>query len=173
MREILTVSEQLKRRREEKGLSLSGLARRVGTSAATLSRYEHGWTRFETYTLRKLATALGCELQIELVARPGIPRVSVSRAKAVHQLRRLFWDHRLVVRDFDRHPIWMMERVLEYGALEDVRLVMEVFGKSRFLDMVAGATRVSAKTAAFWRSLLEQEGVSCTKKFSRNTVWNY
>jgi hypothetical protein len=66
----------------------------------------------------------------------------------------------------------MMERVLEYGALEDVRLVMEVFGKSRFLDMVAGATRVSAKTAAFWRSLLEQEGVSCTKKFSRNTVWN-
>ena len=169
----LTVSEQLKRRRQEQGLSLSVLAQRVGTSAATLSRYEHNWTRFETYTLRKLATALGCELRIELVAKAEIPHAQASKSKGVTQLRRLFWDHHLVASDFDKHPVWVIERVLEYGALEDVRVLMSVFGKQRFLELAASAKRVSPRTATFWRSLLEQEGVPCTKKFSRNTAWNY
>lgn len=168
----LTVSEQLKRRRQEQGLSLAALAQRVGTSAATLSRYEHHWTRFETYTLRKLATALGCELRIELVAKV-VPHVQASQSQGVTQLRRLFWDHHLVASDFDKHPVWVIERVLEYGSLEDVRVLMSVYGKQRFLELTASAKRVSPRTAALWRSLLEQEGIPCTKKFSRNTAWNY
>ena len=168
-----TVSEQLKQRRQEAGLSLSELASRVGTSAATLSRYEHGWTRFETYTLRKLATALGCELQIEFVAKPNVSPSRMSKTKAVGQLSRLFWDHHLVASDLDRHPVWVVERVLEYGALADVRALMAVYGKDQFLAMAAQATRVSPRTANFWRNLLEQEGIPCTKKSSRNTAWDY
>lgn len=168
----LTISEQLKRRRKERGLSLAALARRVGTSAATLSRYEHDWTRFETYTLRKLAVALDCELHIELVARPETRLGHVSKTKGVAQLRRLFWDHHLVAADFDQHPVWVMERVLEYGTLKDVRVLMSVLGKKRFLEQAAAASRVSPRTAAFWNSLLEQQGVTCTKKSSRNTAWN-
>ena len=41
------ISRQLRARREEIGLSLAQLARRADTSAATLSRYETGWSRFE------------------------------------------------------------------------------------------------------------------------------
>ena len=172
MNEILSVSDQLKRRRQEAGLSLSELAGRVGTSAATLSRYEHGWTRFETNTLRKLATALGCELRIELVSRPTPVPTGVSKAKAVKQLTRLFWDHHLVPLDFDHYPVWVTERVLEYGTLQDVRTLRTVLGNDRFLTTVARATRVSPRTASFWQHLLKQEGIPCTKKSYRNTAWH-
>jgi len=57
-----TVSAQLRRRRQERGVSLGRLARRANTSVATLSRCENGWTRFELQTLEKLAAALDCRL---------------------------------------------------------------------------------------------------------------
>ena len=98
MDRIGELSAQLRGRRRRAGLSLSELARRVGTSAATLSRYENGWDRFEVYTLRKLATALGCRLTIRLDPLPG-PREHASRADAVQRLSRLFWDHPLVEKD--------------------------------------------------------------------------
>ena len=173
MKTVATLSEQLKRRRQVMGLSLSALGRRVGTSAATLSRYEHGWTRFETYTLQKLAAALECELRIEFVDRPKRTPQRTTPASAIRPLRRLFWDHPLVVQDFERHLVWVMERVLEYGALADVRLMMNVLGRQPFFETAARVNRVSAKTTAFWRPILQREGVPCTKKFSRNTAWTY
>jgi len=171
MNEILSVSDQLKRRRQEAGLSLSELANRVGTSAATLSRYEHGWTRFETNTLRKLATSLGCELRITLVPRHSLIPTRFSKAKAVKQLARLFWDHHLVPSDLDHHRVWVAERVLEYGTLQDVSALRSVLGNDHFLTTVALATRVSPRTAVFWQQLLKQEGIRCTKKSYRNTAW--
>jgi transcriptional regulator with XRE-family HTH domain len=172
MNGLLSISDQLKRRRLEAGLSLSVLAGRVGTSAATLSRYEHGWTRFETHTLRKLATALGCELRIELVSRPTIFPSGVSKAQAVKQLTRLFWDHHLVPSDFGHHPVWITERVLEYGTMQDVNTLRAILGNERFLTTVARATRVSPRTATFWQHLLKQEGIPCMKKSYRNTAWH-
>lgn len=172
MNEILSVSDQLRQRRQDAGLSLSELASRVGTSAATLSRYEHGWARFETSTLRKLATALGCELHIKLVSRPTNVPTGMSRAKAVKQLTRLFWDHRLVPLDFDHHLVWVTERVLEYGTLRDVSTLRAVLGRDRFLTTVARATRVSPRTATFWQHLLKQKGIPCTKKSYPNIVWH-
>jgi len=68
MKRKLTISQQLRRRRKALGLSLSEVARRADTSPATLSRYENGWTRFETYTLRKLAAALESTLRVEFVS---------------------------------------------------------------------------------------------------------
>ena len=53
MRSTLTISRQLRDRRQQLGLSLTQLARRADTSAPTLSRYENGWSRFEVATLQK------------------------------------------------------------------------------------------------------------------------
>jgi len=172
MKSKIPVSKQLRERRIELGLSLSEVARRAGTSAATLSRYENGWTRFESYTLRKLATALGCELAIELRPRPTPQAPRLTGKTVAKRLRRLFWDHHLVASDFQRYPVWVMERVLDYGNLDDIRLLTALMGRLRFLQTVAEATRVSAKTRSFWRQILEQEGVPCTKKRSRSTPWN-
>jgi transcriptional regulator with XRE-family HTH domain len=168
------VSEHLRRRRLELGLTLSEVAQRAGTSPATLCRYERGWTRFETYTLRKLASALGCELRIELrpkAARRG-PSGHPSRAEARARLKRLFWDHPLTEADFEAHPVWLAERVLEYGNLDDIHLLRDVMGNAAFLQTVARAGRVSPRTRSFWSRVLELEGIACTRAYSRGTAWS-
>jgi len=169
----LSISQQLQRRRKELGLSLSELAVRADTSAATLSRYENGWSKFETHTLRKLAAALGCELQIVLRPRVFTSQVCINRGAAVKRLARLFWDHRLVESDLDKHQVWVQERVLEYGNLDDVRLLQSLMGRKRFLQNTAMVNRVSCRTAGLWNGILKREGITCTKKYSRKTAWNY
>lgn len=162
-----TVSEQLRGQRERLGWSLGTLAQRADTSAATLSRYENGWTRFEVYTLTKLAAALGCELRIDLVPTPARPAKTRSSRMILRQLRRLFWDCRISERDLEPHRTWIVERVLEYGQLKDVLALQELYGRSRFLETVAGASRWSERTGIFWSHMLKKEGVTCTKKYSR------
>jgi transcriptional regulator with XRE-family HTH domain len=172
MTDLTSISQQLRTRRKALGLSLSEVARRADTSAATLSRYENGWTRFEIYTLRKLAAALGCELGIDL--RPGTAsRTSgANRGAVVRRLRRLFWDHPLTAGDIDEHPVWLVERVLDYGNLDDVRVLRAAMGKAAFLHTAARATRVSPRTRSLWKELLKREGIQCTRKSYRNTAWN-
>ena len=170
---LSTVSQQLRSRRQALGLSLSDVARRAGTSPATLSRYEHAWTRFETYTLRKLAAALGCELKIELCPRSPSESAGCSgRANVISRLKRLFWDHPLTADDLETHPVWVAERVLEYGALDDVHALRKAMGRAAFLKAAARAYRVSPRTRGFWRRILDLEGIPCTKKYSRGTAWN-
>lgn len=170
--EIATVSQQLRQRRQELGLSLADVARRAGTSAATLSRYENGWTRFETYTLRKLAVALGCELRIELHPKATGAAPSAGRAAAVERLGRLFWDRPLDAADLEDCPVWVLERVLDYGNLEDVHMLQGLMGRRSFLDVASKATRVSPRTQSLWRQILELEGMQCTTRYSRHTAWN-
>lgn len=170
IREV-SVSAQVRKRREQLGLSLSALARRADTSAATLSRYEHGWTRFEMGTLRKLASALGCALRVELV--PQKQRTSETRSGAgFRKLGRLFWDRKLSAGDLNGYPVWVVERVLDFGELEDVHALIAMMGRSRFLGVVAEAGRISPKTRALWDAILEKEWNPCMKKSSRNTAWN-
>ena len=173
MNDKLSISQQLKKRRHALGLSLSQLAARADTSAATLSRYENGWTRFETQTLQKLAKALGCELQIKLQPQYRGHQPTINLKHAVKRLSRLFWDHRLTESDFTDHPVWIQERILEYGNLNDIHLLQALAGRERFLQNTAKMNKVSPRTAGFWNAILMKEGIPCTKKYSRNTAWNY
>jgi transcriptional regulator with XRE-family HTH domain len=163
------ISDMLRARRRELGLSLSALAKRADTSPATLSRYENGWNRFEIYTLKKLASALGCKVKITFEPA-GADAVNPSRAAAVRRLHRLFWDRELKTTDLDRHPRWVAERVLEYGALADVRTLIALYGRAEFLEIVSGARLQSSKTRRFWLAMLKKEGMSCTRKYSRETA---
>lgn len=167
------ISTQLRQRRLSLGLSLAEVARRAGTSAATLSRYENGWTRFEVYTLQKLALALNCKLETTLTPKQKRKTSSRTPQKAIKQIGRLFWDHPLTTDDIKTYPVWIVERVLEYGNLTDVEVLRDLMGRQAFLKTVASAQRVSPKTANFWRNMLKTEGILCTKKHFRNTAWNY
>jgi transcriptional regulator with XRE-family HTH domain len=168
------ISRLIRQRRKAAGLSLTQAARKAGTSAASLSRYENGWQRFEVYTLRKIARALGCRLSISLEPVPALRRARASRRAATKEIRRLFWDHRLQTADFRQHPIWVVERVLDYGTLADVETLISIMGREEFLNAAQNARLGSARTAEFWRAILEMEGRACTRKFSREaakTCW--
>jgi len=166
------LSGMLKERRLELGLSLSQLAYRTNTSAATLSRYESGWSRFEIYTLRKLASALGCRLRVELEPLADTAGQE-STATAVKKLQRLFWDKPLLERDFDEFPLWVIKRVLEYGTLSDVQVLIGIVGKNEFLESVSKIKFSSMITQRFWQKILDREGYKCTRKSSRQGVEMY
>jgi transcriptional regulator with XRE-family HTH domain len=165
MTRYLGLSEAIRRRRLELGLTLSQLAHRIRSSPATVHRYESGWHRFEIYTLEKLATALGCRLRIDLEPlRPDPPMA--SRKTVVAQLQRLFWERELEDTDLEDHPGWIVRRVLEMGTLRDVRALIGLMGKQGFLRHLADVRFASEKTSTCWRAMCEQEGTRCTKTSS-------
>jgi transcriptional regulator with XRE-family HTH domain len=166
------ISAQLRAARTRAGISLSQLARRVGTSAATLSRYEGGWGRFELYTLRKIASAVGCRLAVrfEPVGRSGRRE---SRAKTIRRLSRLFWDRPLDEKELTRYPKWVVERVVEYGDLHDLRALIDELGREAFLNTVRQANWQSPKTRAFWEAMLKEEDYPCTKNACRRRAGNF
>jgi transcriptional regulator with XRE-family HTH domain len=166
MNQLWDISRQIASRRRRLGLSLSRLARRADTSPATLSRYENGWSRFELSTLRKLATALDCDLVVKLQPKPR--RVEQPTAEhVVQEIERLFWDQALIADHLEEYPLWVVERVLEYGNLGDVHLLVSFFGRQELLRFAAEARFSSDRTRTFWRQLLEKEGMTCTRRFSR------
>ena len=170
--ENISISEKLRERRRECGLSLSELARLADTSPATLSRYENGWTRFEVSTLRKLASALDCRLKIEFVPSEERNQTRMSKSEVIEGLKRLFWDSDFDAEVLDRYPVWAVERVLESGQLEDIHSLLILMDRDLFLETVSKTSRLSGKTRSFWNSILKKEGKPCMKKSSHQTAWN-
>lgn len=62
----MTAADLIRAARVRAGLSLRGLARRSGTSHATLSRYEHGAVQPSLPTLQRIVRACGLELRLRL-----------------------------------------------------------------------------------------------------------
>ena len=63
----LSIGEQLIRIRLEAGLTQAEVAKRVGTTASAISRYENAdYDRYELQTLQRIVKACGGELKIIL-----------------------------------------------------------------------------------------------------------
>lgn len=90
----------------------------------------------------------------------------------MHRLSKPPSSHPLTEEDFSSHAVWVLERVLEYGNLEDVQVLRRLMGRVAFVRAGAEATRVSPRTRNFRAQMAETEGITCTKKFPRNTAWN-
>ena len=170
--EISSLSGHIRKLRKKSGLSLSELAKRANTSVPALCRYETGWERFEFYTLDKIASALGFSLHISF---KSLDPASFSKnpSDVIKKIKRLFWDHRLKKSDLGKYPVWITERVIEYGNLDEVRILTNYFGKKVFLGHVSNCRFNSSKTKVFWEAILEKEGIECTKRPFRREAKNY
>jgi transcriptional regulator with XRE-family HTH domain len=145
---------QIRVRRKERGWSLAELARRAGTSAPTLHRYESGWERFELATLRRLAAALGVRLNVSLgPARREEPESETSREDLALLLRELFWDRPLEPQDIDEYPQWVLRRVLMFGDRVQVEASRRFYGDEAVRE--AAAHRESdERTRNYWSLIL-------------------
>jgi transcriptional regulator with XRE-family HTH domain len=149
------LGQQIRQLRQGKRWTLADLARRAGTSAPTIHRYENGWDRFELETLRKISSALGARLVIGLVpGARGIPKKRVSPMALVRTLAPLFWDRDLGVVDLSRHPGWVLERVLTSGSRAQVLAARRFFGDDAVRE-AAQRRGVDERTRAYWHLVLE------------------
>ncbi|HWF59883.1 MAG TPA: helix-turn-helix transcriptional regulator [Nitrospira sp.] len=76
----LAIGEQLARLRQEAGLTQSQVAKRTGTTASAISRYENAdYDRYELRTLGKIVRACGGRLEISLAHGPNTHRAALGR----------------------------------------------------------------------------------------------
>ncbi len=151
-----TIGHQIRRLRKTRGWSLETLARRAGTSAPTLHRYESGWDRFELQTLRRIATALQARVEVRLVPESRddeADRVDSKRA-LVRLLAPLFWDYDLRVSSLSEHGRWILERVLTAGNLTQVKAARTFFGDAAIRAAIE-RRGVDARTRNYWNLILE------------------
>lgn len=74
-------------------------------------------------------------------------------------LRWLFWDLDFDAVDPEAHADAVLARVLEAGRLDDVRLVIDLYGLERILRFFreVGHPNISERTRQFWRAFFHAE----------------
>jgi transcriptional regulator with XRE-family HTH domain len=152
---------QIRTLRKARGWSLAELARKVGSSAPTIHRYESGWDRFEMATLKKIAAAFGARLDVNLVERstPSGEATTPSSGRLLKLLSPLFWDRKLQAADLQRYQGWVLERVLAFGDWRQVVAARQFFGD----EAVAQATErrgVDGRTRNFWKTILKGDALA-------------
>lgn len=151
---------QIRTIRKQRGLTLKELAKKAGTSAPTMHRYEGNWEGFSLPTLRKIAHALNAELEIRLISREELVEFPLnSQGKPNHlevyrKIRNLFWDRKLVPADLDNHPHWILRRILTEGYIDQVRAAVPYYGYSLVSDVIEGRG-IDPKTKSFWQNILK------------------
>ena len=155
------IGTQIRQLREDRGLTLTALARMAGTSVPTMHRYESGWDRFELNTLRKIASALGAALEVRLVPSPQ--RTSFPKPDSRELLTiidPLFWDHELHESDLTNHRNWVIGRVLMFGTDTQVKAIRSYFGDEAIRRAV-GRREIDSRTRNYWELIL---GEPCTQR---------
>jgi transcriptional regulator with XRE-family HTH domain len=150
------VGSQIRRMRLSKGWSLTELAKRAGTSAPALHRYESGWDGFKMITLRKIASALEMNLEVRLVNKEIPPPIKkTGPSKLLPILDSLFWDKCVTAEDLEKYPAWVLCRTLMFGDLRQVRAALVYFGGDLLKETLELRT-MDKKTRNFWRLMLKE-----------------
>ncbi|MEW6102709.1 MAG: hypothetical protein AB1630_02635 [bacterium] len=92
------------------------------------------------------------------------------------ELKRYFWD--VEIKELKDFPIFVMERLLEYGDRNAISYLLSNFSKERIKKVVKETRRISRKSANFWAFYLNipKKEVKCLKRsFQRNNrkIWKY
>lgn len=77
----MTAAQKITEIRRRSGLGLRELARRAGTSHATLHAYESGAKEPRLDTIARIAAAAGFAVELELVARPDAGSAWVAKGR--------------------------------------------------------------------------------------------
>jgi transcriptional regulator with XRE-family HTH domain len=150
------IGPKIRHARLERGMTLQMLARKAGTSASALHRYEAGWDRFEVSTLRRIASALGARLEVHFVFDKPEPEEVPAKRKLIKLLTPLFWDKKLSVTHLADHPRWVLSRVLMFGDRKQVRAARGFFGDN-FVRQTIKHRAIDERTRAYWLLILGRD----------------
>jgi Arc/MetJ-type ribon-helix-helix transcriptional regulator len=86
------------------------------------------------------------------------------------RLHQYFWDTDPAQIDLDKNKEYIAERVLDWGQTEDVRWLINTYGKELIKTVVKNRRGLSPKSAIFWADILgiNQREVACLSKPYQN-----
>jgi len=86
--------------------------------------------------------------------------------------KQLFWDVDMSRFDENINSRLVVERVFSYGTVEEVKLVIDYYGKERIRELIVKAGYLDRKTLSFaaWFLDIPQEKFRCYKKKQSNAV---
>ncbi|MEW6007215.1 MAG: hypothetical protein AB1595_03555 [bacterium] len=92
------------------------------------------------------------------------------------ELKRYFWD--VKIKDIKEYPVFVIERLLEYGDKDAISYLLSNFSKQRIKDVIKETRRISRKSANFWAFYLDipKKEVKCLRmSFQKNNrkIWKY
>jgi len=148
------IGTQIRRLRKQRGLTLTELAERVGTSAPAVHRYESGWDRYQLPTLRKIAAALGVSLEMRFVEVQGRKTgPEHTEDDLVRLISPSFWDKKLEASDLEEYPEWVLGRVLMFGTTDQVSAIRSFFGDDAIRSVIKNRG-IDARTRNYWELIL-------------------
>jgi len=91
---------------------------------------------------------------------------------------RYFWDIDPMQLDVDQFPVYVIERLLEYGDLPSVRWMLHNYSREEMVRVVQTSRRLSRLSASFWALYLglDREDVLCLSKPCQKepgAIWPY
>lgn len=98
-------------------------------------------------------------------------------AKPSH-LKPIFWDIDFGKLDVKKYPRYVIERVLEYGDLPQVRWMLKAYPRPKIKEVVKQSRQLSLKSANFWADYyqLPKNQIRCLNRRlqkQRKVLWPY
>lgn len=92
--------------------------------------------------------------------------------------RRFFWDINLDELDAAKHSRYVIERLLDYGDIPELRWLFRNFSREAIAAVLKSSSRLSTRRALAWASYFDipRTEIKCLNKPSpeqRATTWTY
>ena len=89
-----------------------------------------------------------------------------------------FWDIDPARLDVNEYPVYVLERLLEYGDLPSVRWMLEHFSRQEIVNVLQTSGRLSPLSANFWALYfgIDKELMPCLLKpypRGQDKIWPY
>ena len=93
-------------------------------------------------------------------------------------LRPIFWDLDAEKLDLQKNARQIIERILEWGDLEQVRWMIKTYSKEEIIEAVKGSRQLSSKSANFWATYykISRDEVKCIVRSlqkEQKILWPY
>lgn len=87
----------------------------------------------------------------------------------------LFWDTDVTTLDLNKFPAYIIQRVLEYGEMQDWRLINKIYGLPKIVEVCKGLRTLDPVCLSFICAIshTKKEDYRCYRTRQSNlTLWN-
>jgi hypothetical protein len=79
----------------------------------------------------------------------------ISRHKLPESFRKYFWDCNFNELSLKQYPKFVLERILNYGTLEDIKWIKKQVDENYFHQIATQSRRLDNKTLNYWRIIYQ------------------